>query len=61
MSPLLCHQLFLVAAVPCHAGNRGAGDREPGCWGPLKGFGSRLHEPDSNSDTVKLTNKLALV
>lgn len=66
MSPLLClcHQLFLAAAVPCHSGcweNQGAGNWEPGCWEPLKGFGSYFYEPGSNSNAVKLTNKLAPV
>ena len=58
---------------PCHAtcwepGCRGPGTGVPGtgnwgsgCWDPLKGFGSWFHEPGSNSDTAKLTNKLALV
>lgn len=58
---LLCSAISFSWWQPCRAGNRRAGDREPGCWGPLKGFGSRFHEPGSNSDMVKLTNKLTLV
>jgi len=46
---------------PCHAGCWELGCRGPGCWAPLKGFASWFHGPGSSSDSVKLTNKLALV
>lgn len=57
VSPLLCHRLFPAEATPRWK----PGCQGPGCWEPLKGFGSCFHEPGGNSHRVKLTTKLTLV